>query len=259
MKIRIFTALVAVAILSLGISLKEAECAGVRMRVVVLNPSATLTQTKSVREPLPKEVTSTDIKDAGDMEIEYDNKAGAFVVTKSDIVLEPGETKVFEILLDDVWMMNEEKLGVMRKRVEKIVKGMRDTKAYERASLIGEGMYAHMDQIIRNQNNQTVTTNQHISFYRDHRVVMEQLEKDMDELEKLLVTAGGSVSLEAVENADLNVKGPNSKTTWIIIFVILIFISILGSVFYFTWQGQAGAKDKEKDPTPSSPFKENTP
>jgi hypothetical protein len=259
MKTKVLTALVAVAALCLGISLKEAECAGVRMRIVVLNPSATLTQTKTVRAPLPNEITFKDIKDAGDMEVEYDNKDGIFIATKNDIVLEPGETKVFEILLEDVWMVNEEKLDVMRRRVEKIVKSMRDTKAYERASLIGEGMYAHMDQIIRNQNNQNVTSNQHIAFYRDHVAVMEQLEKDMDELEKLLVTAGGSVSLDAVENADLNVKGPDSKTTWIIIFVILVFIAILGGLFYFTWQGQANVKDKEKKPPLSSAFKEGMP
>ena len=258
MQNKFFTALALTAVLFLGTYLKEAQCASVRMRVVVLNPSATLTQSKSVRTPLPKEVTTKDIKDDGDMDIEYDNKEGAFVAVKNDIQLEPGETKVFEILMDDVWMLNEDKMDAMRKRTEKLVRGMRDTKAYERASLVGEGIYAHIDQILRNQNNQNVTTNQHIAFYRDNQLLMEQVEKDIAELEKLLVTAGGSVSLDAVENADVNVKGPDAKTTWIIIFVILVFIGILGAVFYFTWQGQSGGKDKDNNAA-SSAFKENTP
>ncbi len=258
MRHKIFTALALAAVLCLGTYLKQAECGEVRMRIVVLNPSATLTQSKSVRTPLPKEITSKDIKDVGDVEVEYDNKEGAFVAIKNDIVLEPGETKVFEILLDDVWKLNEDKLENMRKRTEKIVTNLKQTKVYERAALISEGMYAHIDQIIKTQNNTNVTTNQHISYYRDNVELMASLEKDMDELEKLLVTAGGSVSLEAVENADLNVKGPDTKTTWIIIFMVLIFIAILGSVFYFTWQSQAGAKDKEKGASSSS-FKENAP
>ena len=228
------------------------------MRVVVLNPSATLTQTKSVRTPLPKEITMQNVKDDGGMEIEYDNKEGSFVAFKNDIPLEPGETKVFEIIMDDVWMMNEEKLEVQRTRTEKIVNAMKKSKAYERAALIGEGIYAHVDQIIKAQNNQGVTTNQHIAYYRDNVQLAESIQKDITELEKLLVTAGGTVSLDAVENADLNVKGPDTKTTWIIIFVILLFIAILGGVFYFTWQGQAGSKTKEKGETPSA-FKENTP
>ena len=258
MRIKTVLALAFAAFLFFWVLSNEGQCAGVRMKVVVLNPSAKLTQSKSVRTPLPKEITSKDIKDDGGMEIEYDNKEGAFVAIKNDIQLEPGETKLFEILLDDVWMVDESKIAAMRKRTEALVKGLRNTKAYERAALIGESMYAHMDQIIRNQNNATVSTNQHISFYRDDLVIMDQLLKDMEELEKMLVTAGGSISLDAVENADVNVKGPDSKTTWIIIFAILIFIAILGSVFYFTWQGQAGPKEKEKEPAAGS-FKENKP
>ena len=246
------------AVLCLGTCLKEAQCASVRMKVVVLNPSATLTQSKDVRTALPKEITAKDIKDDGGMDIEYDNKEGSFFAMKNGIQLEPGETKVFEILLDDVWMVNEDNLDTMRKRIQGIVKGMRETKAYERATLIAESMYARMDQIIRNQNNANVTSNQHIAFYRDNVKILDQLEKDLAELEKMLVTAGGTVSLDAVENADVNVKGPDSKTTWIIIFVILIFIAILGAVFYFTWQGQSASKEKEKD-AGASGFKENTP
>src|SRR3989338_8414702 len=122
MRKKFFTALALAAVLFLGTYLKEAECAGVRMRIVVLNPSATLTQTKSVRQALPKEIVLQSIKDDGGLESEYDNKEGAFVVFKNDISLEPGETKIFEVLMDDVWMMNEDKLELMRKRTGAIVK-----------------------------------------------------------------------------------------------------------------------------------------
>ena len=257
MRKKIGVSLALAVILYLGTFYSDGWCASIRMKVVVLNPSATLTQTKSVRTPLPKEVTLQNIKDDGGVEIEYDNKEGALFAVKNDIVLEPGETKVFEIIIEDVWMMNEDKLESSRKRTEKIVDAMKTSKAYERAALIGEGIYAHIDQIIRAQNNQTVSTNQHIAYYRDNLQLMDSIQKDIAELEKLLVTAGGTISLEAVENADLNVRGPDIKTTWAIIFVILIFISILGAVFYFTWQSQAGAKAKEKE-TPGV-YKENVP
>jgi hypothetical protein len=54
-----------------------------------------------------------------------------------------------------------------------------------------------------------------------------------------------------LENTDANLKSPTTKTTWILIFIILIFISILGGAFYFTWQGQARVTEniftREKD------------
>ena len=245
-------------IFCLGTYLTEGWCAAIRMRVVVLNPSSTLTQTKSVHVAIPKEVTLKNIKDDGGLEIEYDNKEGSLFAIKKDISLEPGETKVFEIIIDDVWTVAEDRLENFRSHTEKIVNAMKNSKAYEKVALLGESIYAHVDQIIKSQNNQNVSTNQHIAFYRDNLELVRSVEKDIDELEKLLVTAGGTQSLEAVENADLNVKGPDTKTTWIIIFVILVFIGILGAVFYLTWQGQAGSKAKEKDDA-SSAFKENKP
>src|SRR5262245_38003916 len=108
MRIKIRISLAFMAFLCFGMLLTDAYAAAVRMRVVVLNPSATLTQTKSVRTPLPREIVLENIKDDGGMEIEYDNKEGAFVAFKNDIELEPGETKVFEIIMDDVWVMNED-------------------------------------------------------------------------------------------------------------------------------------------------------
>jgi hypothetical protein len=245
------------AMLLCGAFLRQADAATIRMRVVVLNPSEKLTQTKSVRAALPREVTAQDIVDDGGLEIEYDNSQGIFVAAKKDIELTPGESKVFEVIINDIWMVSEDKIEFMRKRTENIVRVMRETKAYERVALIAEGMYARMDQILRTQNNNTVTTNQHIAFYRDNVKVLEQLEKDIAELERLLVTSGGTISIDAVEDADVDVKGPDAKTTWIIIFVILVFIGILGAVFYFTWQGQGGPKKKEE--TAPSAFKENNP
>lgn len=256
MRLKTFVVWLVVSVLYLSTYLKQAECEEVRMRIVVLNPSATLTQTKSVRTPLPKEITAKDIKDAGDVDVEYDSKEGTFFAIKNDIVLQPGETKVFEILLEDVWKFNEDKLQKMQKHTENIVHSLKATTFYDRAVLVAEGMYARIAQIITTQNNASVTTNQHISFYRDNVNLMASLEKDMDELEKLLVTAGGTVSMEAVESAELDVKGPDSRTTWIIIFMVLIFIGILGAVFYFTWHGQTEPKNTEKKPTDST-FKKN--
>ncbi len=255
---KFFVAVMVAATLFFGTYLKDAQCGSVRMKVVVLNPSATQTQTKSVRAPMPAEIQMKDIKDDGGLGIEYDEKLGSFVIFKNDIQLEPGETKVFEIIMDDVWMVNEEKLEGYRKRTENIANAMRTSKAYERVALVAEGIYAHIDQIVKSQNNAAVSTNEHIAYYRDNVKLVEGIQKDIQELEKILVTAGGTASLDAVENADLNVKGPDQKTTWIIIFVILIFIGILGAVFFFTWQGQASSKSKDKEGS-ASPFKDNPP
>ena len=43
----------------------KASAEGVKMRIVVINPSSEKTQTKDVKKYLPKEVSLKDIRDAG--------------------------------------------------------------------------------------------------------------------------------------------------------------------------------------------------
>ena len=68
--------------------------------------------------------------------------------------------------------------------------------------------------------------------------------------------------LELIEKSDINLKSPSSKTTWIVIFIVLIFIGILSATFYFTWMRQASLTEniftKEKDSS-FSEFKPSSP
>jgi hypothetical protein len=54
-----------------------------------------------------------------------------------------------------------------------------------------------------------------------------------------------------LENSKIDLKAPTTKTTWVIIFAVVVFISILGATFYFTWQRQAKITEniftREKD------------
>src|SRR3989338_8807278 len=92
--------------------------ATVRMRIVIVNPSATKTQTKAIKNYLPKEVAQKDILDNGGLEVDYDADQALFYVYKNDVPLAPSETKTFEIVLKDVWVIPEDSLNDSRKRVE---------------------------------------------------------------------------------------------------------------------------------------------
>ncbi|MGE5280570.1 MAG: hypothetical protein ACM3L6_07505, partial [Deltaproteobacteria bacterium] len=44
----------------------------------------------------------------------------------------------------------------------------------------------------------------------------------------------------------VQVKGqvPNRRVTWLVIFVILIFVALLAAVFFFTWNAQVRMTEK---------------
>jgi len=228
-----------------------ALAADLKMRIVLINPSAEKSQSKSIKNYLPKEVTPKDVKDSGGLDIDYDNEQGAYYVYKNDIPLAPGETKTFEVVIADVWMVAEDKLQSMRARTDAAMRHLEGTVYFDSGSLIAKMIKSRIDDILKTQGDQTVSRQQHIAYYRDNVKAVEQIQSDIDRLEKMLVAVGGPPNLDLVEQSDINLKAPSSKTTWVIIFVILVFIMILGGAFYFTWQGQARMTEnifkREKD------------
>ena len=63
----------------------------VKMRIVVVNPSAKKKQTKTIKNYLPKEVRASDIEDSAGLQADYDDEQEMFYVFKNDVELAPGE------------------------------------------------------------------------------------------------------------------------------------------------------------------------
>ncbi len=223
----------------------------VKMRIMLVNPSTSKTQTKSVKNYLPKEITQKNILDAGGLEVDYDQEQGLFYVFKNEVELAPSETKTFEIVLEDVWAIPKEKLDEYRNRTNAVLERLKNTAYFNQADLIGKTIIGRLDDIDRTQNDLSVSKQQKIAYYRDNLKLLDQVKDDLEKLEKLLVAVGGPPNLELIEKSDINLKSPSSKTTWIVIFIVLIFIGILSATFYFTWMRQASLTEniftKEKE------------
>lgn len=223
----------------------------VKMRVVVINPSATKNQTKDLKEYLPKEVMLKSIIDNGGLDVDYDQEQGLFFVYKKAIELTPSETKTFEVVMENVWQIPADKIEQVRSKVNNVMEHLKNTAYFEQAGQIVKTITGRLDEIEKSQGDQGVSKLQNIANYRDNLKVMDQIKEDLDKLEKLLVAVGGPPNLELIEKSDINLKSPSSKTTWVVIFIVLIFIGILSATFYFTWMRQASLTEniftKEKD------------
>jgi hypothetical protein len=239
-------------ILALALSAVPSWAGTVKMRIVIVNPSTTKTQVKEIKSYLPKEITLKDVKDNGGLEVDFDEAQSLLFIYKK-VELAPNETKSFEIILEDVWNVPDAKVAELRTRTETIMGKLKDTPYFEQADLVAKTILGRLDEIARTQADANVTRQQHIAYYRDNLKTLDSIMDDIARLEKILVTTGGPPNIDLMEQSDVNLKSPTTKTTWIVIFVILIFISILGGAFYFTWQGQARVTEnifsREKDST----------
>jgi hypothetical protein len=65
---------------------------------------------------------------------------------------------------------------------------------------------------------------------------LQEIKDDLARMEKLLTFAGGVPVPELLEESAVKSDAPSTTTTWLVIFLIVIFMGLLAGQFFFTWQ-----------------------
>ncbi|HDZ76697.1 MAG TPA: hypothetical protein ENH41_01270 [Candidatus Omnitrophica bacterium] len=235
----------------------------VTFKVIVLNPSATKTQTTEIKKYLPQEVTPKDIIDLGGLELEYDTNKSLYYVYKKQVELIPKEISTFEIEVRDIWIVSEDKLSIFSDRVDSILRKLEDSEYYQKAKDLADTIYPRLNEIRTQQSDESLSRQRHIGAYRASLITLEEIEKDVLRMEKILVTAGGPPAPEMLADSKIKADAPSKTMTWIVIFSIIVFSGLLSAVLFFTWHRQAqitkdsllhakesafGEKQTEKEP-----------
>ncbi len=239
----------------------------VRFRIVALNPSKTKSQKMDIKYYLPQEVMPKDITDMAGLDLEYDSEKSIHYVYKPELELAPGEMRVFEVEVEDIWVVPQNKISDLKSRVEQIVLKLEQTPYYSKAKEIADTIYPKLDGILSSQSDDSLSRERHIGVYRQNQDVLGQVKEDIARMEKILVTAGGPPSPEMLSKTKIKAEEPNKTMTWIVIFIIIIFMGLLGSVLFFSWHRQSCINKEEllqakksAFPEPvSGPEKENEP
>ncbi|MCX7661403.1 MAG: hypothetical protein N2Z79_01805, partial [Candidatus Omnitrophica bacterium] len=232
-------------------------------RIVAANPSKTKTQKVKIKSYLPVEVKPKDVLDTGGLELEYDPEKNIYYVYKEDVELAPAEIRVFEVEVEDIWIIPAKEINNLKERVDTILEKLKDAPEYlEKAKEIADTVYPRLDEILRSQSDESVSRQQHIGIYRQNLIVLEKIKEDIAKMEKILVTAGGPPAPEMLAKTRIKAEEPTKTMTWLVIFVIIIFTGLLSLVLFFTWQKQAKIMREEilsakRSAFPETPTEEN--
>jgi hypothetical protein len=226
-------------------------------RITAINPSKTQTKTTSVKVNLPLEVRPKDIMDLGGLDLEYDPEKAIYYVYKSELELGPAEVRFFEVEVEDIWMVPEEKLSNFKKHTDSILTYLEETDYYDQGKDIADTIYARLEQIRSLQMDDTLSQQQHIGMYRQNLITIEKIKEDIAKMEKILVTAGGPLAPEMLADKEITSEAPSETMTWLVIFIIIIFIALLAGILFFTWQRQSGLTKGEILASKRSAFKES--
>jgi hypothetical protein len=229
----------------------------VKFRIVAVNPSPTKTQKVQVKYDLPGEVKPKDIVDLGGLDLEYDSARSIHYVYKTDLELVPGEVRVFEVDVEDIWLVGQDKIADLKGRVDQILARLEQTPYYSKAKEISDTIYPKLNDILTSQADDAVSRERHIGIYRQNLEVLAQVKEDIARMEKILVTAGGPPSPEMLAKTKIKADEPNKTMTWIIIFVIIIFTGLLAGVLFFSWNRQSRIVKDELSEAKNSAFPES--
>jgi hypothetical protein len=214
------------------------QSGSVKFRIIALNPSKTRTQKIQVKKYLPQEIKPKDVMELGDLELEFDSEQSIYYVFKNDVELRPGEARVFEVEVEDIWMISQSRLSDIKNQTDTLLARFQNTQYLAKAEEVTAPIYPLLDEIARSQTDDSVSRERHIGIYRQNLGSVELIQKKLAELEKMLEPPKGVKTPDFLEKVRLKVNLPSKTTTWLIIMVIIIFLGLLAAIFFFVWQSQ---------------------
>ncbi len=216
----------------------------ITMKVVAVNPSSEKVQTVPVKIELPQEVTPKDVLEKGELDLEFDEERSIYYVHKEAVQLQPKETRVFEVKVRDVWFVPEPELTSLKDYTNLLLGRLEKSDYAATAKQISSSILDRLQSIHTTQNDETLGRKTRIGAYRYHLQTIEQIKEDLARMEKLLTFVGGPPVPEMLEESPLKSDAPSRTTTWLVIFLIVIFLGLLGGQFFFTWHSKTqGAHD----------------
>lgn len=211
----------------------------VTLSVVAVNPSAEKTQVVPVKIELPQEVTPKDILETGELKLEYNEDHKAYYVYKEAVALAPKETRVFAVVVRDIWFIPQGQLDSLRGYTSLLLGRLEKSEYFATAKELADSVTKRLDKIQTTQNDDSLSRKSRIGAYRYHLQTIAEIKEDLARMEKLLTFVGGPPVPEMLKESPLKSDAPSQTTTWMVIFLIIIFVGLLGGQFFMTWHRRA--------------------
>lgn len=214
----------------------------VTMSVVVANPSKDKAKTIPVKIDLPMEVKPEDILEHGDLKVAYDDSRSVYFLVNEAVELAPQETKVFNVIVKNVWVIEQLELDELRTRTEYDVKRLEGTAFQELGAQIAASIYADLQTIVARQADDSLGQKQRIGAYRLNRQLIDKIREALEKLEKMMTQTGAPPVPDFVEKKLRNADAPSTKTTWFIIYGVMFFSALLVGALFISWMRQSKAE-----------------
>jgi len=186
----------------------------------------------SLRTCLPEEVKEENILEKDeDLKLEYDEGNQCLAVMVADMI-NPKESKIKKIKVDDLWSISEEELNNLRDQSDNLAAELANTYHQNKAQELKQENLDLINQITRKQRESKATPQEHILAFRELKNDLQKVKDNIVEMEKIKDNVSGFSGMMAqLGRAQVIARGG-------IYSVIVSGIILILFVIYRMWKHQ---------------------
>ncbi len=159
------------------------ETGSVILKILVVNPSKTETQTVPVKVYLPKEISPKDILDLEDLKLDYDSEKGSYYA-HNEVELGPGQSATKMVRMEDIWVFPEEELSTYLSQAKEIANELGTTPYAEEGAAFLLAVDSKVQEILETQKRTASNPAAHIQAYRQATTLVFSIKNDLSALEQ---------------------------------------------------------------------------
>jgi len=159
------------------------ETGSVILKILVVNPSKTETQTVPVKVYLPKEISPKDILDLEDLKLDYDPEKGSYYA-HNEVELGPGQSITKMVRMEDIWVFPAEELSTYLSQAKEIANELGTTPYAEEGAAFLLAIDSKVQEVLETQKRTASNPAEHIQAYRQAKVLVFSIQNDLSAMEQ---------------------------------------------------------------------------
>ena len=187
------------------------ESGSVHLKAVAANPSDTEKKTMPVKVDLPKGVSPSDIVDNGGFEIGYDFEKSVYYAYQ-EVTLDPKETQILSIVMNDIWAVPEAELATLREYVKKVMEVLSNTKYYSQAKILSGNILDRINKIKEQQGMEGVAVEKRLSNYEVNSAVLKDIKRDVGAIVDLAMELGWVPDAGVIDESSITTEPAHVET-----------------------------------------------
>ena len=163
----------------------------ITLKIRAINPSKER-QKATATALLPSLVTPENVENTEKFDFVYDVAGKTYRINK-EVELNPGETRTFEVVIKDVWIIPEEEFQKLTSHAGKLAEALKSSDKEETAARLQGVIDAGIKEVSTRQAAYSVGAVKpldHIRAYEANAEAMNRIRKDVGVLENLVIAAG---------------------------------------------------------------------